>query len=939
MASKTYYVGFNGLIHRLDNLNFDPNGNTYTNWVNLRTYFDQSFSLNPQALGTSLWDVMTIPGNKDKVFVVGVVNSSQQSFKGIAYSTTAGQNTVNPNQSFITPGFPQTPSYPALAGITDFVKNWLLVNYELNTPFSFYEVWCVDTDTIYVCGDGGLVARSIDGGLNFTLHAVPPSTYFAPGNTAVYPQSFPAAVKSIHFESSDSGVAGSYNQVFLTTTGTTSCTWVSAAAVPANTGFIKGIYKKGNLIVAVGESKIICSLDGGVTWTFQQNWSEPIPTQSYPRNGEHLTWHYDVCSDVIYFRATGRRNEIYQTAYMFGTVNSFVDPITNAVLVPNAAWSVFNGHLFDPASGSSANPAKNYYAAQFYKPFVGFLGRTNVESAAGNPFSPLSWGQKFVDQFVTTTEILDVDQTPPNTKDQVLTAIWTDLDPVLYYIIAKCDGQTTYYVQEGVDTANITSLVNQTVNGLVIDGVEDTSCWKIEGPTQCGTFTVSDVNTLSAQILGGCNDSACTIPCYKLQNCQNPDDFIVVNATPALEDAIYQSVTLSNCPDKCWYVIPDWPCEDAVTLPGNITITAYKNCNDCLGIVETYDLRPRSVKPGFYTPGCPPDYTVKTSCMYAEQVYDEMVAIRYGITICCDHDVNKWDIKKQLLDLNALYNPELCTINTIECKEVCNLTATLSVTGPIQPYTPPPAPCKPPRFPNADLEPDTYCYGFVVKSDYPDYVYFRKLYLGYSPNEVEIDLTNIITVPVSSSLFPMQLTAALQSYGLQCSGVFYDPSGILTIYGFNANFAYVTFETIYGGNTAPPESFDLSPLNTECTDIPSTNCYRAYIENQFSLAGSYLGYLGIYNGTSVVQYDISSLGLQVIPAPLMPTSLPTLVTFVQSKGYDVDDITYQASGFGCILTFINFTGGIPVYNTYSGQIIPPSYNYFTESLVPCGELG
>jgi hypothetical protein len=71
----------------------------------------------------------------------------------------------------------------------------------------------------------------------------------------------------------------------------------------------------------------------------------------------------------------------------------------------------------------------------------------------------------------------------------------------------------------------------------------------------------------------------------------------------------------------------------------------------------------------------------------------------------------------------------------------------------------------------------------------------------------------------------------------------------------------------------------------------------------------------------------------------MPTSLPTLVTFVQSKGYDVDDITYQASGFGCILTFINFTGGIPVYNTYSGQIIPPSYNYFTESLVPCGELG
>lgn len=917
MASKTYYVGFNGLISRLDNLNFDPNGNTYTNWVNLRTYFDQSFNINPQGLGQNLWDVMTIPGNQTKVFVVGSINTTTLPWQGIAYSTTAGQNTTNPNQSFLTPGFPG-------GAIPAYAQGYISATE--GNRFNYYEVWCVDNDTIYACGTAGTVIRSLDGGLTFTLHLVPNALFYPPYNTL----SYPADIWSVHFESKDSGAIGSLNQVFLTNTGSTTCTWVSAAATPANTGYIKGIYKKGNLIVAVGQSKIICSLDGGATWTFQYQWSEQIPNPAFPRNGEHLTWHYDPCNNIIYFRATGRRNEIVQTAYDFGS-NSFIDPVTSAALTPNTAWSTFNGHVFDPTSGLPSNVAKNYYAAHFYRNFEGFLGRTDADTSA-----PYEWGWRRVDQYVSNTEILNVDQTA-TTKDKVLTAIWTEIDPVVYYKIEQCDTQKTYYVQQGTDTANIAGLANQTINNILIDGNPNPYCWNVSGPITCGTYTVSNINTLSAQILTGCDDDLCK-NCYKLQNCQDPMDYIIVNPIPALQNAIYQSVSLPDyCPGKCWYVIPDWPCENSQSLPEDIIVTVYKNCNDCQGVVETYDLRPRSVKPGFYTPGCPPEYTVKTSCMYGEQVYDEMVSIRYGVNICCDHDVDKWDIKKQLLELNALYNPELCTSSNPECKEVCNLTATLTVSGPIEPYNPPPPPCKIPRFPNADLNPEAYCYSFSVKSLYPDFAYLRKIYLGYAPNEVEINLTNIITVPVSSSLFPMQLTAALQSYGLQCSGVFYEPFGGLVIYGFNGNLSYATFETIYGGNLTPPLFEDVAPLNIECTEIPDTNCYTVYVESFVLSSGSYLGYLGIYNGSLTVQYDISSLAIQVVPGPLMPMSLPTLVAFVQSKGYDVDDITVQNAGpSASTLTFINFTGGVPAYITYSGQINPPQYDYFSESPLPCG---
>jgi hypothetical protein len=80
--------------------------------------------------------------------------------------------------------------------------------------------------------------------------------------------------------------------------------------------------------------------------------------------------------------------------------------------------------------------------------------------------------------------------------------------------------------------------------------------------------------------------------------------------------------------------------------------------------LKTWDCPPtttrvRSVRPGYDTPGCPADYFDKVSCKFAEAMYKEVLAERYGIvTNCSTEESRKWEIKKELLNLAAILNPD-----------------------------------------------------------------------------------------------------------------------------------------------------------------------------------------------------------------------------------------------------------------------------------------
>ncbi len=928
MASKTYHVGLSGTIHRLDNLNFDPGGNTYTNWVNLTPNLLSSLNLPSQAR-EFLRDVMTIPGNKDKVFIVGTVQSLTGAFRGIVYSTNAGT-------TFITPGFPG-------GSVTNHINNWwVLTNNEL--PFNYYEVWCTDANTVYACGDDAAIIRSLDGGSTFILKDIPHALFGQSAGTLR-----PSAT-SIHFDTPNDGVVGTSSigglpYVFTTTTGSGACTWLPTAAVPAQTGTLKGIYKKEKLIVAVGSAKIICSLDGGSTWSTQYTWSE-LGNFPYEKNGEHLTWYYESCNQILYFRATGRRNEIVQAAYKFGSVNSFINISTGFPVSIASAWSIFNSHVYDVTPPSTSNPSEDYYAAHFFKPFEGFLGRTEVDINSSGAL-----GYRRVDWYLNNSEIPNVDQVPPQAKDERLMAIWTEIDPVVYYSIQKCGTEEILYFPVGTDTANVSSLVGETVSNVIIDGEVDSSCWTVDGPITCSQEILSDVNTLSVVTRNGCTDPFC-VDCYKLIACQ-PEigqdgqsyfpSVIVYSNTPGfdLEDYLFQVFTFNNdiqgiCPGKCFYLTKSSSCNTPpVAFPTSYSI--YDNCEDCIPQCPV-ELNTRSVKPGFYTPGCPPDYTVKTSCMYAEQVYDEMVAIRYGITICCDHDIDRWDIKKQLLDLKALYDECLCVSAICPvCVEPCNLEVNLSIYIPVT-LDPPVDPCNPPSGPIViDLGTVGLCYFFPLKDNAPiAFSYLESVTLG----GVTYDLTSVLTTPLNSPLFSSAFIAAVQTIGVTSTGTFLGSVGEvaegLYIYGFTGNLTQITIVDVYDLTTVTSV---IVATEIPCEPSPDVECYAApYLLG--SAVPGVLNTITIYDGTASIVYNIAPLAISTTFTGLVPS----LVTYLQSQGYDCDCAVIQIAGpFSYVLTLKNFTGGVPValYPQFPGLPLPPVPNegYYFKTNTVCGDIG
>jgi uncharacterized protein (TIGR02145 family) len=110
----------------------------------------------------------------------------------------------------------------------------------------------------------------------------------------------------------------------------------------------------------------------------------------------------------------------------------------------------------------------------------------------------------------------------------------------------------------------------------------------------------------------------------------------------------------------------------------------YDSCEDCpvAPEPEPESLPKRKVKPGYSTPACDIEKYEKITCKSSEIYYKQVMRLRYGISNCCPDEDDKWIIKKELIDLDALRDPDyVCqpvttccgqTINTCGCN--CNQT-------------------------------------------------------------------------------------------------------------------------------------------------------------------------------------------------------------------------------------------------------------------------
>ena len=100
--------------------------------------------------------------------------------------------------------------------------------------------------------------------------------------------------------------------------------------------------------------------------------------------------------------------------------------------------------------------------------------------------------------------------------------------------------------------------------------------------------------------------------------------------------------------------------------PDTDNLEVFGECTDLQDPKFTWECpetRPkRKIKPGYSVPTCDIEKWEKITCKSSEILYKEVMRLRYGISNCCPDEDDKWLIKKELIDLAALVDPDyICT--------------------------------------------------------------------------------------------------------------------------------------------------------------------------------------------------------------------------------------------------------------------------------------
>ena len=167
----------------------------------------------------------------------------------------------------------------------------------------------------------------------------------------------------------------------------------------------------------------------------------------------------------------------------------------------------------------------------------------------------------------------------------------------------------------------------------------------------CTTNTVCFCSTLT--------NNSTTTQTFQFEDCDNNIQTIHVSAN-----------TLSR-----QYCVLRWIYPDDWTLP-----KIFSNNGPCIDGGCPSDLPFRSIRPGYNSPACTEQYYERIACAYSEILYKDVIAQRYGIAPCCDEEeLYRLDIKYQLLELQAINNPDYicrpfsdCCNNNTDCGCGCN---------------------------------------------------------------------------------------------------------------------------------------------------------------------------------------------------------------------------------------------------------------------------
>jgi hypothetical protein len=121
----------------------------------------------------------------------------------------------------------------------------------------------------------------------------------------------------------------------------------------------------------------------------------------------------------------------------------------------------------------------------------------------------------------------------------------------------------------------------------------------------------------------------------------------------------YLAPSKSNCPSGTWKPFSSIPQQNPVTVTTVSCQSFYQYFGECNNGVCPAPVYPkRGIRPGYNTPACSAEKYEEISCKSSQILYRQVLELRYGISNCCPEEDEYWLVKKELIDIAALYNPD-----------------------------------------------------------------------------------------------------------------------------------------------------------------------------------------------------------------------------------------------------------------------------------------
>ena len=252
-----------------------------------------------------------------------------------------------------------------------------------------------------------------------------------------------------------------------------------------------------------------------------------------------------------------------------------------------------------------------------------------------------------------TVELIDFQ--PTSTSPIIIISSFNNCVECLriYYELRDCNR-----VEPPVYTyTNLSGYLGQVIN---IKGCD--TCWQIaetDAPINPGIVTVT-------ASFPDCPSCTPPLPCLcnRMTNDSTEDkDYQYINCN---DETVNLKLAAGETSGKI--CLKAW----LVTYPDTDNLEVFGECQttDTIGVYVCPETRPKKkITPGYSVPTCDIDKYENITCRSSEILYKEVMRLRYGMSNCCPEDDEKWLIKKELIDLAALVDPNyICTpVQTCGC--------------------------------------------------------------------------------------------------------------------------------------------------------------------------------------------------------------------------------------------------------------------------------